>query len=298
MAEVAHPTVRRHSTSSPLNPPVSVGAWSRTRLLLVMATLLSGALTLAGGLGYAAYTTLTPSRPASAAPTSPPTDMAPLTGGGAVTVTGGDSSRDSRARRDAIAAAAMLSVTAEDARRGAPSAVAPPSIRVPVSTADGAAGVPTGFPRTPAGAVGQLAAIQTTVLHAMSIEAANDVYEAWALPGGVGVADWEMTRNVQAFLVASGSGPVKAPTTVVVATPAAAQIKGTDGADWVLACVLLEVRASITAEAHIGYGSCERMQWTEDRWLIAPGAPPARAPSTWPGTDLAIQAGWRTWVHS
>ena len=34
------------------------------------------------------------------------------------------------------------------------------------------------------------------------------------------------------------------------------------------------------------------------RWLIAAGLPPAPAPSTWPETDLARQAGWLTWVGS
>ena len=60
-------------------------------------------------------------------------------------------------------------------------------------------------------------------------------------------------------------------------SPAAIQIKGTDGPDWVVACVLLDVRAALKAEARMGYGTCERMQWTGDRWLIGPGAPPALA---------------------
>ena len=87
-------------------------------------------------------------------------------------------------------------------------------------------------------------------------------------------------------------------TSSVVATPAAAQVKGTDGTDWVLACVLLDMRATITADAAMGYGYCERMQWSADRWMIGPGTPPARAPSTWPGSDLSIKAGWRTWATS
>jgi len=48
--------------------------------------------------------------------------------------------------------------------------------------------------------------------------------------------------------------------------------------------------------ARIAFGHCERMQWQDTRWVIAAGAAPARAPSTWPGTDLAAEAGWRTWV--
>jgi hypothetical protein len=91
-------------------------------------------------------------------------------------------------------------------------------------------------------------------------------------------------------------GSAKDITTTVVATPAAAQVKGSDGPDWVLACVLLDMRATITADARMGYGYCERMGWRAGRWMIAAGTPPARAPSTWPGSDLSIKAGWRTWV--
>ena len=61
-----------------------------------------------------------------------------------------------------------------------------------------------------------------------------------------------------------------------------------------MACVLLDVRAVIVTQARIGSGHCERPQRTGDRWLIAPCTPPATAPSTWPGSDLAIRAGWRT----
>ena len=43
----------------------------------------------------------------------------------------------------------------------------------------------------------------------------------------------------------------------------------------------------------MGYGTCERLQWTGDRWLIGPGTPPVRAPSTWPGSDAAVRAGWQ-----
>lgn len=152
----------------------------------------------------------------------------------------------------------------------------------------------SGFPRTPEGAAAQLAAIEVRVLSVMSLPLATEVYHDWAMPGGVGAADWSQTRNVQSFLThARQSSNELDPGTLVSVTPAAIQIKGTDGPDWVVACVLLDVRAALKAEARMGYGTCERMQWTGDRWLIGPGAPPAPAPSTWPGSDASVEAGWQ-----
>ena len=203
-------------------------------------------------------------------------------------------------RRDAIASAPMPTVAASAATSGTPAPVIGPTITVPAATTVGPAQVPTGFPRTAAGALGQLAAIDTTVLSGMSIAHAGTVHESWALPGAPPAARWVMTGNVQAFLAASGA-PALDTVTVVTATPVAGQVKGTDGDHWALACVLLDVHATITESARIGYGHCERMQWhgsdQDGRWMIAPGAQPARAPSTWPGSQAAIDAGWATWVQ-
>lgn len=200
--------------------------------------------------------------------------------------------------RDRIAAEPMLTVEPGDARETAPAAKAASEIVIPAGTGVGPAGVVTGFPRTPAGAVAQLAAIEVRVVEAMSIPVAHQVHAAWALPGGADPAGWEVTQGVRAFLAAARQETSsKDETTLVLAIPAAGLVKGVDGPDWVLACVLLDVRASIVADARIGWGHCERMQWSQGRWLIAPGTPPAPAPSTWPGSDKALLAGWRTWVE-
>lgn len=147
----------------------------------------------------------------------------------------------------------------------------------------------------------------------MSIETAHTVYRAWSAPGAPPADSWELVANIQAFL-ASGAGPsvndlsgvsdqggLSGLGAVVVAVPVAAQVKATDGPDWVVGCVLLAVTARVAAVARIAYGYCARLQWTggeRGRWVIAPGAPPARAPSTWPGTALAAPAGWRPWGSS
>lgn len=290
--------------------------WGRRRLLGALAGVATAGVLLLLGLGYAVYVAVTSditsatdtsatatasatsTASASSLPVASATSGTSAPAGSATTASTaeGPQAASGAARRDAIASAPMLAVRPADSRAAAPAAVAAAAITIPVATTTGPAGVPAGFAHTPHGALGQLAAIETTALAGMSIAAANQVYEAWALPGGVGAGGWEITRDVQAFLTAA-SGAGKDPTTAtVVAIPAGAQVKGVDGQDWTLACVLLTVRARITVDAAIGYGYCERMQWQERRWMIAPGAPPARAPSTWPGTAVAVQAGWRTWV--
>ncbi|KGN41884.1 hypothetical protein N801_04160 [Knoellia aerolata DSM 18566] len=229
-------------------------------------------------------------------------DTSPVEPGSAEIRTGAAGESHGQAHRDAVAAAPMLEVEPDDSKAGTPAATPAPVLAVPAATTTGPVEVPTGFPKSPAGAIGQLAAIETTVLQGMSIPHANDVYEQWALPGGVGAADWPLIKNVQAFLASAQQGQTKDPFITVSAHPTAAQVKGIDGSDWVLACVLLDMRAVITTEARVAYGYCERMQWVGDdqsgRWMIAPGELPATAPSTWPDTDLAVKAGWRTWVDA
>ena len=201
--------------------------------------------------------------------------------------------------RDQIAAEPMLQVDPVDAREGKVSPSPAKTLTIPTATKVGPAEIPTGFPQTPEGAVGQLAAISGTVTEGMSIPQAQMVHRAWAMPGAPSAAQWQLTENVRVFLESAGvSGQEAGTTTTVTATPVAAQIKGHDGDDWVLACVLFDVKAVVEQEARTGWGHCERMQWdsSSSTWKIAPGQQPAAAPSTWPGTTKALEAGWRTWI--
>ena len=147
--------------------------------------------------------------------------------------------------------------------------------------------------------MGQLAAIEVAVLQSMSIDYTAAVHQAWTWPGAPGVSAWPMAENVRSFLGTAGMTGELDPGATVQVHPAAAQVKGVDGPDWVLACVLLVVDAHIKVSARMGYGYCEPMQWSlpEQRWLVGPGVPAAPAPSTWPGTDLAREAGWLTWTE-
>lgn len=267
-------------------PSTEPRVWPRWRLVTLLAGIAVTGLCLLAGLALAAFYAITADTPEPSIMPGPwPTDP--------------DLPAHGEQIRDGIAAEPMLAVQPADAREAAPATQLPPTITIPVGSGMGAVGVESGFPRTPAGAVGQLAAIELHVIEQMSIPTAHAVHRAWALPGGVDAAEWELTQAVQAFLVAArqeSSG--KDETTLIQAIPAAGLVKGVDGPGWVVACVLLDVRASIVADARIGWGHCERMTWQDGRWRIAPGTPPARAPSTWPGSEKALEAGWRTWVEA
>lgn len=254
--------------------------WSRTRLLALLGGLVVAVvLTFVGG-GLAIWQAAAGVRPAAVATDEP--SVAPM---------------DDRPSRDEIAAAAMASVDPQAAFHPDPAAMPGGSIVVPQPTVlYGPAGVPTGFPHTYEGAVGQWAVIVQTVLESMSLPRAREIHAAWVQPGGPAVEQWTLARNVTSFLTAARQGgDEKDLTTVVSATPAAGLVKGGDGPDWTVVCVLLDVQAWIKTESRMGYGLCSRMEWVGGRWQVAAGAEPAKAPSAWPGSNAAVAAGWLAW---
>ena len=171
--------------------PATVGTaerWDRRRLLATLAAVAATALVALVGLGYAVADTITSMGRSSTPPTQSTAaqQVAALPPG--------------PRRRDAIAAAPMLAVPPQAGRGGTPAALPAPAITIPAAGRVGPAQVPTGYPHTPAGAVGQLAAIEVAVLQRMSIAEVRAIYRAWADPGAPPVATWELTGNVQAFL--------------------------------------------------------------------------------------------------
>lgn len=262
--------------------------WGRRRLLGILAAAVAVAVLLLVGLVYAvnlAIAGIGDDANASIGVATGETDHSTVARGAA--------------HRDEIAAEPMLSVPERSALPPAESGTTStkaPEIKIPAGAGvNGPSFVMTGFPQTPEGAIGQLAQIDLAVLQSMSLTTAEEVYNAWALPGGVQAEDWWITASVRAFLSSTGMGEVKDPSASISLEPAGALIKGTDGPDWAVVCVLMKVSATYKSEGQIAFAHCERMQWVGGRWMVAPGAPPAPAPATWPGTQLAHEAGWRTW---
>ncbi|GAB3668803.1 hypothetical protein GCM10027596_40130 [Nocardioides korecus] len=263
--------------------------WSRSRLLGVLSGAAVTALVLTISFGYAIYLGMARVGADDASPHDAPR---------AVTTSGATrtSPAHGTARRDEIAARPMLSVPDSAAQPTDASSTKGDAIEVPAGTGmTGPALVATGFPHTPEGAIGQLAQIDIAVLSSMSSQTAREVYSAWALPGGVAARDWWTATTVNSFLTSSGLGNAVGLDVVVTVEPAASLAKGTDGPDWAVVCVLMKVSATYRSEAQAGWGDCERMQWVGGRWMVAPGRPPAAAPATWPGSRLAVKAGWKTW---
>jgi len=160
--------------------------------------------------------------------------------------------------------------------------------------ADAAAALPTGFPRTPEGAVGQLAAIDAAAFRDLHHPATvAGVHARASLPGAVPLTEWTPNVGVTAILQAIGQ-PKGSSSITATWTLTHAQVKGVlAGGDFVLACVLGELDATYRSTARAGVGDCQRMVWQDGRWHIGPGAQPAFAPSTWPGSADCVRAGWQ-----
>lgn len=268
------PTVR-----TPRTPDSAPRPWSRRRLQLLATAGLLVAVAAVGGVAILIGQSVR-------------TDQ--IVGDGASPGGGFDPPSPTQLR-DQIAAAPMASLDQAAATQPDPALTPAPPIHLPAALdGRGPAGVGI-YGHTPQGAVAQLAAIDVAVLEAMDIAYTGDVHTVWVMPGGPSLEQWDLAVNVAAFLRGARQGPAKDTATTVTVDPAGGLVKGTDGPDWVLACVLLDIRATIQTEYRMGWGHCARMQWADNRWRIAPGIPPAGAPSAWPGSKAAVAAGWLTW---
>ncbi|MFI5934077.1 hypothetical protein [Actinoplanes sp. NPDC051494] len=199
--------------------------------------------------------------------------------------------RESTDWRDTIAAEPMLQLPAAAARpQPLVARTAGTPLRIPASR-KGSDPVPTGFPRTAEGALGQLAAIDEAAMSTADPGLVHEVYETVAASGAVPEAEW--TPSVAVQRLTKSLGEQKGTAARVTFRVVQGQIKGTVGDDFVLACVLGEYSVALSTGASVGLGDCQRMVWDGGRWLIGPGAQPAWAPSAWPGSADAVRAGWK-----
>jgi len=287
------------------------GEWSRVQMLAAVALVAGIILLLATGAGLWLWYRLHPAGPpTSAVPVSPGAGVA----AGASTPTAGPGSLDEvgnapqsqLARRDALAAEPMPAAPPAAALPAVLSTRDPGVIVLPAASATGPVGVPSGFTHTPEGALAQLVAIDVDVLGAATLEHAREVIGSWAAPGGPTGQSWSAVKALASFHSAAGLSGGASPGLAMRATAMMGLVKATDGPDWAVVCVDFEVDATMAKTARIAVADCQRMTWHPDpaasapttgRWVIAAGAETAQPPSLRPGTDAAINAGYRNLRH-
>ncbi|TKJ21220.1 hypothetical protein [Blastococcus sp. CCUG 61487] len=201
-------------------------------------------------------------------------------------------SRD-MSRHDALAVAPMPTADPHDALPGPVSNQAAGVLELPRATGVGPADVPTGFPRTPEGALAQLAAIDVTAMQSGSMDGVRRVIAEWAVPGGPTSETWSGVDGMANLLSAAGLSGAGSPHLAIVVRPVMGLIKGTVGEHFAVVCVNFEFTVTVEQTSRVAIADCQRMAWVGDQWVIGPGEEPAPAPSVWPGTEAAIAAGYR-----
>ena len=198
---------------------------------------------------------------------------------------------------DELADAALPPGTLADAQPGTLSTKTTGTITLPGSRRIGPAGVPTGYPHTPQGALAQLIAIDRAAIEPAQVARAQDVISAWAAPGGPDAQSWSGVAAVATLLSSAGFPATGAPELQIRLEPAMGFIKGTVGDDFVVGCVDFVIIATAGQVNRIAAADCQRMVWHGDRWVIGPGDEPAPAPSLWPGSQASIDAGYQ-WLEA
>ena len=257
-----------------------VPEWGPARLLTLVVVAALLALAVLAGVVLAVVGTLTEEEPnatdAARRGAAPSMDMS---------------------RQDALAATPMPTAEPDDALPGPVSRQAAAVIELPRATTDGPADVPTGFPRTPEGALAQLAAIDVTAMQTGSMDGVRRVITEWADPGAPTAETWSGVAGMASLLSAAGLSGAGSPQLAIVVRPVMGLIKGTVGQQFAVVCVDFEFTVTVEQTSRIAIADCQRMTWVRDRWVIGVGPEPAPAPSVWPGTDTAIAAGWRDLRH-
>ena len=280
----------RRGGRDPRNPH-----WSRRKMIALLAMAALTVAVLIAGLALAVAHALNPTHDGADAGNAGGSIGSAAGPAPAAVGTGPRATADAR---DALAARPMPAVP-ESASHPAPVSDRDPGppIVLPPATVTGPAGVPTGFPHTPEGAMAQLAAIDQTALQSGSLSGARAVIAAWALPGGPTTSSWSGVRAMSTLLSATGLSGGGSSQLAVVLTPLMGQIKGSVRPDFVVPCVDFELDVTLEQTARGATADCQRMVWHGDRWMIGPGDEPAQPPSVWPDTDLALDVGYRDLRH-
>ncbi|GAW52558.1 MULTISPECIES: hypothetical protein [unclassified Nocardioides] len=231
-----------------------------------------------------------------------------LTGRGSsdASAAGTSAAGSGRSAQDALADKALPTAPAEAAQPGGDLSTGKTgTLEVPPPMAVGDVGVASGFPHTPQGALGQLAAIDSTALSSASVPVAQDVISKWAAAGGPTPESWSGVQGVAALLGSAGLSSDAQNAITISVDPKMGFIKGTVGSDFVVPCVDYIITATLPGgqAQQVATADCQRMVWqssgsgsSSGRWVIGPGKEPAPAASLWPGTQASFDAGYQ-WLE-
>lgn len=250
--------------------------WTRRRLQVLLGGCLAVALALVAGAVWSVASLVT----GASAPVRDP-EPAP------------------RSAQDRLASEPLPEAPLAAAQPGSISSGESGTLQIPAPTRVGELGVATGFPRTPEGALAQLAAIDATALSSASVRVAQEVIVEWAAPGGPTAESWTGVQAVATLLASAGmSADARDGALTIAAEPKMGLVKGTAGEGFVVPCIDFIVTATIAGGApqRVAAADCQRMVWQGDRWLIGPGDEPAPAPSLWPGSQASFDAGYQ-WLE-
>ncbi len=266
-----------------------VTPWERGKLVALFIEVVAACLVLLLGLGLSIYYTVR-TRHEGAASEQGTLGARPEAASSGSTTAQPDSQQHAQ---DLLAEQPMPNVGVDAAQASTVSSRDPGTIQVPASTGTGPAGVRTGFPHTPAGALAQLAAIDKTAMQSGTLAGVRAVIAGWAAPGGPNQDTWSAVGAMASFLNGAGLSGGGSGQLALVVTPLMGLIKGTVGPDFVLPCVDFQFDATLQTTQHVASADCQRMVWEGDRWAIGPGAEPADPPSVWADTDTAIAVGYK-----
>lgn len=180
---------------------------------------------------------------------------------------------------------------------------APGALRVPVPSGD-LAGVPAGFPATPAGTVAALAAMTTQGLRGADPQTYVRAYRALSLPGSPPAESARLVHLLSSIRSSAGIPPIGPVAGLTMGwQPEEGLVKGVlDGGRYVVACVLGQFTADYQGRlVTYGVGDCQALRWTlsdpatgaTGQWLISPGPGAATATDAWPGSQDAVNAGYQ-----
>lgn len=171
-----------------------------------------------------------------------------------------------------------------------------PPIPLPAPALRAGRWIPDGFPETPEGALAQLVAFNEAAMSGGDPDTYDRAYAQLSSPGAPPVAEAGLHVLLREFRKAAHLAPGDTTDGLTVRYEIThGLIKGSaDGGRYVVACTLGQFSADYQGQGtSVGVGDCQALRWNGSSWRISPGARAAYAPSAWPGTSEAVDAGYR-----